>query len=187
MKKQMTRGGQMSRYEMIGRLRKGETAIDLSIEKWDRVAMILSDPEAGIWGIETSCDTCALCQLHMELQSCSECPYFLHFGHRCDDNGHWNTFQERWDYDSAITMRDALKEVKAAFEEHPYQVVVTAEGMTLSDLVFELVTEHGNMEGNEEQVGDYIVSRTGLMNLLKLAEKAGDLERLEKKYGIRYV
>jgi len=82
---------------------------------------------------------------------------------------------------------------------HPKAIVkVTAEGMGLWDLAAELVLEHivhakGYGEdwldrfilGNifDEQAGEYT---SGLTRMLRAAERAKDLKRIEEKYGIEY-
>lgn len=82
-------------------------------------------------------------------------------------------------------------------------VTVHAEGMTLRDLLKELVEEHAEeigalMHDAELDWAAYIsvnpqytefpqgVTRRPFINLLQKADEEGDLERLEEKYEIRY-
>ena len=82
---------------------------------------------------------------------------------------------------------------------HPKAIVrVTAEGMDLYGLARELMCEHGDtIECEADQEVDEVIqallvcpyegeSMSGLTNLLRDAEKAKDLKRLEEKYGIEY-
>jgi len=82
---------------------------------------------------------------------------------------------------------------------HPKAIVrVTAEGMTLYDLAVELTVEHAAPFAPagwiEPQVEKFVEaellcdgqSTSGLTALLRKAQKAKDLKRLEEKYGIEY-
>jgi hypothetical protein len=83
-------------------------------------------------------------------------------------------------------------------------VTVHAEGMTLRDLLRELIEEHADEVGSFMHDADlddwemYIstdpqypefpqgITRRAFTNLLRVADEKGDLKRLEEKYGIRY-
>jgi len=108
----------MTPVEMSIRLESGEDALDLSIEKWERIAL---------WGLagnsifykDYEAASCGLCHLYLynSLERCGKCPYYLYFGHACDEeDGHWADFHEKCDYDTAIAMRDALVEIKENFD-----------------------------------------------------------------------
>jgi hypothetical protein len=75
---------------------------------------------------------------------------------------------------------------------HPKAIaVVHADGMTLHDLAEELVREHTDSSETERNANDLIgpegQSALALIDLLKKAEKAKDLKRLEEKYEIEYL
>ena len=100
--------------------------------------------------------------------------------------------------------RNAIPEIEPGVSRlaliHPKAIVrVTAEGMDLYNLAWELVTEHEERKLKnitDQDMDEYITqhlicleenqSMSGLTFLLREAEFAKDLERLEEKYGIEY-
>ena len=90
----------MNRQEMIDRLKAGESPLDVSIRKWTAIVDALKHKDREC--IDYSSATCELC--YTNYPSCQSCPYYVHFGYRCDDEsgiaddesstGHWLKFDD---------------------------------------------------------------------------------------------
>lgn len=104
-------------------------ALDLGIEKWDRIALRRKEyPDNENYELFISEDTCCLCRvffIHGSSNPCKDCPYALFHGMVCDSGnlkedlevGHWLKFRDNPTVSNAIAMRDALQAVKDALLE----------------------------------------------------------------------
>ncbi len=104
----------MDREEMLRRLHAGEDALELSIEKWDRIVdsfRLYYGPR--IWGETAGGGACAQCKEYNKeediFKTCETCPYRKKYGHTCDNStGHWRLFIMCPKEATAKGMRDAL-------------------------------------------------------------------------------
>jgi hypothetical protein len=87
------RKGFMTQQEVLDRLDAEENPLELSIEKWHRVAeQIRMKVSSNVLDINIRDDTCALCA-HYKHCGCADCAYFEYYDFACcDDMGHWTNF-----------------------------------------------------------------------------------------------
>lgn len=97
----------MTPIEVTERL-KTEDALDLSVEKWERIVAVLekSDEYNPLSCTDVASETCALCRIHEGgFHGCPTCPYQKHYGFPCDsDDGSWSPL---WDYPIGHALRKA--------------------------------------------------------------------------------
>jgi hypothetical protein len=113
----------MTQYEMKLRLDQGEDALDLSIEKWDRIydALRLNESENKYDAVEVSySETCALCKKYIINHQCMDCLYYGYYGAPCHRRSeHWGKWNGSSSLYSAKEMRDALIEIK----HNPHKII----------------------------------------------------------------
>ena len=97
---------------MIDRLEAGESAIDLSIEKWQDIVDALEkavDIDQYDWTLELGASNCALCHQYTDDDDCCACPIYETTGKECEDTPYreWSDAEGERDL---IAMREAAKE-----------------------------------------------------------------------------
>jgi hypothetical protein len=112
----------MTREEMLKRLKSGESPLELSIDKWNRI--VDAHRSGKTVDYEFYCGrTCALCEVFRKdivTNPCVDCPYYRFYGIACDDKvkGHWfeysyiHTCSNVVLENSAVDMKNALIKIK---------------------------------------------------------------------------
>ena len=114
----------MTSEEVQQRLSAGESPLELSIKKWERLEKAHEEGQEVKWHKDISADTCALCiqvgfcyeddednNCDEARELCLNCPYFLHYGHRCDSGGHWTkAIQALWKENENTSSHNDVKE-----------------------------------------------------------------------------
>ena len=107
----------MNRQEMLDRLAKGESPIDVSIKKWqDIVDIHIENPDKFVF-IDFGSGNCALCETSNEKLNCGDCPYLIFYGTDCMQNAFDRYAHAKTIPEAIKAAQDMVKELEAIKKE----------------------------------------------------------------------